>query len=351
MTRRAGALLGSAALGITALAACHDASNDHDQPRAAELAHSSQLRATAGDTAGDTADGPAGNTAQTVGYGDGPDSFRVRLPGHEIVAEGPSAIALDAGGAALVLDRLAGRVVQVAEGGRLRTVASVAVDAMDLAAADDGSFVAFSPVRASAWLMSPSGASLGELKVPRELHELQHLELGPSRMVTVRTAYQERIDIGSPSAPLPLPVALATKREGSLELPSGEGVAVRVSDDQAELLVSSQANGGEKARIERRFALAGKATAARIVGVDGNITCVRIETVTSAPAIAVERRLSCIDAVSAAVTLERALPAPGLYLPTRELVVGHGRVAMLHPTSDGVTIHRWMLDATREVQP
>lgn len=257
----------------------------------------------------------------------------------ESVVYGPNAVAVLPDGRPIVLDRLAGRVVVVDSVAPLRTLAAVSVDTEALAAGSDGTWLAFSPLRSRAQLFDAAGASVGELAVPRELRDTVDFEIGSSRRVRARSAHQEVIELGSPSAPLPLNVALETKREGALQLPDGRGVAVRAKDGVLHLLVVSQ-SADEQARseIEKEIWLPGAFTAARVIGGRGNVVCLRTETVSSSPALSVSRRALCADALTGNVVFDEALPAPGIYTPRTELAFGAGRLAFIHPTEAGLTV-------------
>jgi hypothetical protein len=292
---------------------------------------------------------------RTVPWGSGPAELRMRPRGFETLATGPDAVALTPGGDALVLDGLAGRVVQVGASGGPRTVASVASDAQDLAAAVDGSFAAFSPLQARAWIFQPDGTPAGELAVPRTLTMLQRLSLGPSHTVQAHDGYQQTMSLGSPSAPLPLPVVLRTVREGGAFLPDGRGLQCRVQDGVAELWVVEQSGPErERARVVARHALSKNASSARIVGAEGTLTCVRIETVTSTPEISVERRALCLDAPTGQILLDEPLGRPGLYAPRTELAMGGGRLGFIRPMAAGLELRSWRLGdaaASKEVTP
>jgi hypothetical protein len=199
-------------------------------------------------------------------------------------------------------------------------------------------------LRGTAWLYDADGTAAGELQVPRALHQLLHVELGPSRIVQVRTGYQELIEVGSPSAPLPLAVALKTKKEGAVLLSDGRGLTATVADGQAELQVVRQADAEERAAVVATYPIDGAATAARLVGTFGQIACLRVEHVVSTPTITVARRAVCVDISDGSVTFDHQLPAPGLYVPRRELAMGGGHLAFIHPTSEGLTLQRWRLD-------
>ena len=72
------------------------------------------------------------------------------------------------------------------------------------------------------------------------------------------------------------------------------------------------------------------ATAARIVGSQGNIACLRIETVTSSPAIDVERRALCVDALPATAD-------PAAYLAAHSIEVKDELLKFNRP------LHNWTL--------
>lgn len=256
----------------------------------------------------------------------------------ESIADGPSAVAALPNGEVLVLDQLGERVQLLSYQKAPRTLTSIARDTRDLVADTDGGFVAFSPMRATARYFDAAGKSTGQLNVPRELRELTGLSIGPSRRLTVKTGYQELFTIGSPSAPVALPSMLAGKREGAALLPSGDGVAVQASNGQLKLVVLSQATAETRSDVIRSFPLPHAANAGRVVGSEGNRVCLRTESVTSTPAIDVERRAVCLDATTGEILLDHALPAVGVYLPRTELSVGGGRLVSLHPTTEGLHV-------------
>jgi hypothetical protein len=302
---------------------------------------------------------PAGHSVrgQQVSWADDDSGLRLRAQGHDQLAMGPSAIAVTPQGNVLVLDRLAGRVARVIATkttAKLRTLMEVPVDAEDLAVGPDGALLAFSPVRATAWLYESSGEPAGDMTVTRELRELQHIELGPSRTLQVRSAYQELINIGSPSAPLPLAVALKTKREGAALLADGRGVAVVVNERQAELRVLRQADQEHRSSVDARFTISGDVDGARVIGVDDTTACVRLEHVSSTPTITVTRRAYCVEVSDGKVVLDTELGVPGSYLPRRELAMGGGYLAFMRPDDSGVSFKRWSLrtpDMAKEVTP
>jgi hypothetical protein len=332
----------AAALG---LAACHNAPGE-PLPPGSKARGSQDFSTPSG-----IRRGPSTALRQRIAADGSDGALRLRPRGFEQVAEGPSAIGVSPTGAVLVLDRLAGRVVTLTPQGELSKLADVPVDAEELAVSADGSFAAFSPLRATAWVFGRDGKSAGELTVPRELRVLQHLEMDASRMLVGRSAYQESFLLGSPSAPLPTAVVLASKREGAVLLSDDRGVALHVRDERAELWTLGRSEGGRSV-TEARHAIDGRVSSGRVVGVDGNVVCLRLENVasdagSSGPGkerLSVARRALCLDVATGQVTLDVALPAVGSYLPRRELALGGGYLALLQPEDDAVTVHRWRID-------
>lgn len=282
------------------------------------------------------------------GNGEGQLALRGAVP--ESVAYGPNAVALLPSGETLILDRLAGRVVSVTHEGAPRTLATVPVHAEDLVSGADGNFVAFSPLAARAWFFDASGKPSGEMAVPRVLRDLQSLSLGGSRRLSVRTGYQETFALGSPSAPLPLPVVLHTRSEGALALPDGRGVAARVDDGIGKILVLSQpADENARSEVLASHTLPGAATAVRLIGGTGTLACMRIEQVTDGAKLGVTRRALCLDVQSGEVLLDQNLGAPGLYVPRTELAFGGGRLAFIRPTAEGLVLTNRVVAAHGEV--
>lgn len=307
-------------------------------------------RATQSHAQAQSADAPLPERFERVlPWGAGDEQLRSKPALAESVAQGPNAVAVAPNGHVLILDRLAGRVVAVDHQSPPKHVASVATDVEDFAAGADGRLLAWSPLRARAWVLDGTGKNVGEIGVPRELRDAQSLELGVSHRVSVRTAYQERFAIGSPAAPLPLPVTLRTRREGAVELADGRGVSVRVDQGAARMLVLTQA-ADERSQVVAEHPIPGTVTAARVLGRAGDVVCARTEQVTSTPALAVSRRAVCLRIGTGAVVLDQALPAPGLYAPRTELAVGGGRLAFIHPTEQGLGVTSWRI-AGAEVTP
>jgi hypothetical protein len=293
--------------------------------------------------------------ARTVPWGDDASALRFQPRALEALAAGPDAVALTPEGQALVLDRLARRVVVVGPSGKPLTVATVGEDVQDLSSAADGSFAAWSPLRARVWVFQRDGAPAGELAVPRALTMLQRLDLGPSHTLEAHDGYQQTMSLGSPSAPLPLPVVLRTVREGAAFLRDGRGLQCRVQEGVAELWVVEQPSAErERAQVVARHALGSDVQGARIVGVEDNLACVRLESVTSTPEVEVQRRAVCLDAESGHVVLDEPLGRPGTYVPRTELAVGGGRLGFILPVADGLEVRSWRLRRaapSKEVTP
>jgi len=281
----------------------------------------------------------------TLPWGSGSADVGRTVGAVEQLVQGPSAIAVH-DGRALVLDRINGRIMTVTPH-YARALADVAVDAEVLSASPHG-IVAFSPVRSTAWVFDAEGSQHGSLRVPRALRELTQLNIQSSRRLVAHTAYQERLALGSPSAPLALPAVLRSKREGVVTLGDGTAVSLQVRAGRAEL-VHRQAETRSADRAPRnaataRVSIGGEITAGRIVGRSGNTLCLRLEHVTSkAPsfAIAVKRRATCIDALSGAIRFDVALPPTGLYVPRTELAFSGETLAFIHPSERGLSVTTW----------
>jgi hypothetical protein len=193
-------------------------------------------------------------------------------------------------------------------------------------------------VRGAAWFFDASGNPAGTLAVPRALREVTSLSVGASRRLAVHTGFQERLELGSPAAPLALEVTLRGKREGAFALSDGSAVALRASGGRAELLRLSQREGDVRSRVLSTRALPGAITAARLVGAQGMTVCLRTERVQSLPELVVDRRALCVDLADGSVVHDEALPAPGLYLPRTELAFQEGRLCHVHASQAGLIV-------------
>jgi hypothetical protein len=135
------------------------------------------------------------------------------------------------------------------------------------------------------------------------------------------------------------------KREGAALLADGTAVTTRRrSDGRAELRWRDR-----EGRLLRLHRLDGPVLATRVVGTVGENTCLRLERRASAgPTLVVARQAVCLDA-RGRVVLVRDLPAPGLYLPRRELAVGGAppRLAMIRPEAEGLRVLTWPLEVRR----
>ncbi len=289
---------------------------------------------------GAASQGLVGDGATLLPWGHGPGAVGLRPRGPETMALGPSAVAVSRDGAVLVLDRLNGRVLRVDAGGRVAEAAAVPRDSEDLAAGPQGGLAAFSPLRARVWLRDGRGEPAGELAVPRLFREVRRVGLGVSLTVTVHDAHQETYHLGSPSAPSNLEAAMTSRREGAFVLDDGAGVAVLLRRGMPELL---RLLPGPRARVVGRHLLPRRALAARIIGAAGNAVCLRTEDQHPTRVDEIDRRVVCLDATSGRLLLDRRLPAPGLYLPRRELAMGGDptRLALIHPGPLGLQVKTW----------
>jgi hypothetical protein len=261
----------------------------------------------------------------------------------ERLAEGPSAVAVAADNSVLVLDRLNGRVLRLTEK-EVTVAATVPEDAEDLAAGPDGALAVYSPLRARVWVHGPSGEPIGQLAVPRILRNVRGIALGPSRVVWLEDAHQERLPLGSPSAPQTLEAMLHGKQEGAALLADKTAVATRrLPDGRPELLLVDR-----DGRVLQAHPLGRPVLATRVVGTAGQTTCLRLErNAGPGPVLVVARQAVCLDK-NGRVLLSRDLPPPGSYVPRRELAVGGDppRLAMIHPEADGLRVHTWPLEVS-----
>lgn len=281
--------------------------------------------------------------ARTIPWGDATLGFQPA--GTNSAALGVPAVAIGRGGLYL-LDALHGRVVRV-DGDKLTKIASVPVDSDDLAFGPDGAFAVKRSIKQEVLVFGPDGAPAGRVDTGA-LDAISTITLGRSRQVLAQNGFQETFSFGSPSVPqLPAQV-LAAKREGSSFLSSGDGV-VAIHTDAGELeLRTVPAGGREAARrnaVPKTVSL-GKGTAARVVGTSGSLACARVEHVTqeASGALVTAREAACVDMNDGRVVLRTALPAPGAYVPRRELVFANGMLAFARPTEAGLELQTWKID-------
>jgi len=277
--------------------------------------------------------------ASVVSWGAGVGALGLRPTVGDVQTKGPSSFALDAAGNAFVVDRLNACIVRIGAGHT--EIIGVAPEDTDLiAVGDDGAIAIYSALHAHVEVLAPGGARQGGIEVPRALGEIRSISLGMSRRVSVSTALQERYELGSPSFPLPLEVVLATRQEGTFALPEHRGLAIRSDKLEVSLVITTP--GAERSTSQTRR-LPGLADAAQLIGVDGMIACARLESLHPGATIALDRRLVCVDVSTGAVTVDRALPTLGLYLPRTELSMSHGQVAIMTPLDDGMAFHRYAI--------
>ncbi len=281
-------------------------------------------------------------------WGSGAAALGFRPAVQERAAIGAPAFAVDGRGSVLVLDAVKGRVVRV-HGTELAPLASVPKDADDIAVSSDGAFAVRRSVTPKVSVFDPAGHFIGDVDTGA-VRDVDLIALGPSRRVMVTSPYQETFVAGSPSMPQERMAVLSTKREGAFARRDGQGlVVVRTDDGQIELRVVARSTEEDgRSRVTARHALGG-ASAARLVGVSGDIACARVEHVSEGAggAVSVRREAVCANAVDGRVTLRVDLPSPGLYVPRRELVVGAGSLVMARPTERGLELRSWQVGGER----
>jgi hypothetical protein len=291
-----------------------------------------------------------GRTAVTttfrLAWGSGPGEVALRPAAADSLAQGPSAAALMPDGTALIVDRFNHRILRAGASG-VSTLAPIAEDTEAITCGPDGAVALYSPLRAHVWVLDPSGRPAGEMAVPRIVRDIESVELGASRRLTVGTAFQETYSLGSPSLPLPLPAVLASKQEGLYALSGGLRAAVRrrgEADPVLELVIVDPRS--EAARPPRVHVVGdrGQADAARVIGAEGRTVCLKLESVTQrGEALDVTRRVVCVDAVSGQIGFSRLLPARGVYVPRQEVSLSAGQLLFLHPEAGALRLERYAI--------
>lgn len=280
---------------------------------------------------------------QLVAWGEGPSALGLRAEVSERAAFGAPAVAIGPGGEVFVLDAVKQRIVRI--GREVTALATVPRDADDLAISADGAFAVHRAMTPKILVLDPAGQRIGEVD-SQGVGDIDAIALAPSRRVVVRTAFQETFQLGSPSVPQ-LPQAIARSRKVGAELlAGGDGVVVVAKDGVAELRVMTQAADQEGHAEARATWPLGHATSAHVVGASGRTVCMRIEHVdtTAEGPIAVSREARCIDTSSGATVFRTDLPAPGLYVPRRELTFSRNLLVFAHPEKEGLRVSTWAVE-------
>ena len=274
------------------------------------------------------------------GSGDGHAGLRPNAVDH--LAQGPAALAVTTNDHVLVLDGVNRRVLDLAPDGSVSVARrELPADADDLAVGTDGSIAVFGALSHDVSFVGEHGAS-SCVHVPSTFTDVDRIAVGASRRVSFRTGFGETYTLGSPSFPLPLDVALASKREGAAILSDGSGIRAIVEHDEkgahASLVRSIVIDTGE-VRTVRAFAL--DADALHVEGSIGAIACARLEHVTNDGAvIAVKREAVCVDTNDDREVLRVDLGAPGLYVPRGEIAIGGSPpvLAFALPEDEGLRV-------------
>ena len=285
-------------------------------------------------------------TTQRLAWGDASGQLGFRPAMREAMPMGAPAIALAPNGSVLVLDALHGRVVRATRGD-VSEIAKVPVDCDDIAVAPDGAFAVKRSMRPEVIVFAPSGERIGSVDIGA-VENVDAIALGASRRVFVTNGFQQTFLVGSPSMPQTRASILANVRDGAALAADGSGVVAVKSGDEVEIRVVALAQGADRAQIKARFPL-GKAEGVRLVGVDGDAACARIEHVATdaSGAIAVKREAACVDLATGATLFRREIPGAGAYLPRRELALAHGTLVFAHATADGLDVTSFAIGGVR----
>ena len=283
-------------------------------------------------------------TPSLLKWGSEDGAIGLRPNAEDHLAQGAAAIAVAPSGDVLVLDGVNHRVLALGRDGATHTaISNLPNDADDIAVGPDGAIAIYGALTQKVTIFD-HGQRAQEIAIPRVFRDVDRIALGASRRVSFRTGLGETLELGSPSFPLPLDVALASKREGAVLLRDRSGVRADVTRDQdghvhAALDRVATGSSDQRARVLSSHAL--DADALHLVGAVGNVACARLEHVSDAGgAIAVKREAVCVDMDSNHETLRVNLGSPGMYVPRGELAVG-GTPAVLAfamPDDDGLHV-------------
>lgn len=268
------------------------------------------------------------------------DEMGYRAPGHETVADGPSAIALS-GGELYILDQRNARIVRVDAKGS-SPVVSVEPDAELLAIGPGGEFATHSFLTSTVHVRARDGLARGSVRVPRAIRATERISFASTGQLVAHSAHQERFVLGTPAAPQLDEQVLLSKREGMLEASGASGakagLQVRLNArKQATLERVGESPSTGRIQVESTMPLAERANSVRLMGKSNGVACVLVERVQEEARVRVDRELSCHNVQTAAVVLRETLPK-GTYVPRQDVAVADGRVAWMVPTPEGLVI-------------
>ena len=299
----------------------------------------------AGERATALADGALAPVDVLIPWGAGDDEVGFRPKGDGTPSQGPWSIAAMPGGGVVVLDALNGKILDVSPDGGVQVVGRVPWHVRGLAAGPDGEVAAWSPVTAQIMLFSNGAPAM--MNAARHLVNGRGIDLGPSKTVTLRTAYQERFILGSPSAAVGWPQVLLTKLEG--EFPWDEGRGLQVVLDAASrpvLQAVPQRPGQIKASPETLWALDRPVSSARIVGTnETGIVCLETETIVSQIPVGVEKKLVCGRPADGTVLLDLSVPGAGTFSSMNDAALSSEIpvLAVMWPETGGLRVRSFVL--------
>jgi hypothetical protein len=282
-------------------------------------------------------------TTQRLTWGDAQGQLGFRPAIREAMPMGVPAIAVAPNGSLLVLDALHERVIRTQKGDVVE-LAKVPADCDDIAIAADGAFAVRRSVKPEVLVFGPQGEKIGSVYTSAVL-DADAITLGTSRRVFVTNGFQQTFLVGSPSMPQTKAFVQAGVREGAALLADGSGVVAAKNGDEVELRVIAQTGQTDRSEVRAHWTL-GKAEAGRVVGVSGNTACARIEHVTTdaSGAIAVKREAACLDLATGKTLFRKELPAPGAYMPRRELSMSGPNLVFARASADGLDVTSFVIE-------